>query len=345
MVNLAPDAHREDTFRVLVQVTSAGANPWLAVEVCGQGSTWANPTNLPGNVEVVWVEANPWLSRKPQFVILNALMRLFHESFWWPLIRINLRKVWPFGAILWVFNSAFRRRKGNVSLPKLSFLDLTRLRRTQFARSARNPVLARLIYWIYQKAPREFEKSGSRRIRVQFPNSYFLAPARGLLALESVVKIHDFDYLVRTVSTSYLDLDKMVRFICELPKKRVCAGPILELAGFSFVGGSLQILSRDVVEQVLQFSRALRLDVYDDVGLGRLLREKNLADFYHVDEVALREHLATKGDIPDLGLPELSNSWAYRCKVQRVTGEARPVIDLMERLHKEIVSKRVSAHD
>ena len=345
MVSEAPEAHRGDTFRVLVQVSSAGANPWLDIEVFGQGRTWANPANLPGNVEVVWVEADPWLSRKPQFAILNALMRLFHESFWWPLIRINLRKVWPFGAFLWIFNSAFRRRKGNMILPKLSFLDFTELRRTRFARSTRNPVLARLIYWIYQKAPRELKKSGSRRIRVQFPNSYFLAPARGLLALESVVKIHEFDYLVRTVSTSYLDLDKMVRFICELPQRRVCAGPILELAGFPFVGGSLQILSRDVVEQVLQYSRALRLDVYDDVGLGRLLRENNLADFYHVDEVALRQHLATKGDISDLGLPGLSNSWAYRCKVQRVTVEAQPVIDLMERLHEEIVSRRVSADD
>ena len=344
MVSKALDSHRSDTFRVLVQVSSAGANPWLDAEVCGQESTWANPTILPGNVEVVWVEADPWLSRKPQFVILNALMRFFHESFWWPLIRINLRKVWPFGSILWVFNSAFRRRKGNVSLPKLSFLDLTKLRRMRFARSTRNPLLARLIFWIYQKAPREFEKSGSRRIRVQFPNSYFLAPARGLLALESVIKSHEFDYLVRTVSTSYLDIDKMVRFICELPQRRVCAGPILELAGFPFVGGSLQILSRDVVEQVLRFSHELRLDVYDDVGLGRLLRENNLADFHHVDEVALREHLATNGDMPDLGAPGLSSSWAYRCKVQRVTVEARPVIDLMERLHKEIVSRRVSAN-
>ena len=316
---------------ILVQVTSAGENPWLEIEELGQRSTWASSSNIPANVRVLWVEGDPSLSRRMKFVIANWVMGLYHRSFWWPLLRINLRKIWPFGLLVWGLNAVFRRRRNPIVLPKIELLDLTLLRRSHFERSTKEPKVATLIRRNLKRAGSPTRALESDRMRLGFPNSNYLAPLRGVLALEYVLDSFEFDYLVRTVSTSYLDVGRMSDQIDNLPRTGLYAGPILELAGFAFVGGSLQVLSRDVVEQIVEYSRDLRLDVYDDVGLGRLVKERKIADFTRIDEIALRN--LSEARFEDFDVTTCPDVWAYRCKVERVTGQSEPVVNLMRQLH------------
>jgi hypothetical protein len=309
--------------RVLVVVGSAGVDPWLSIEESGQKKTWASEQLLPEGVEVVWVEGDPIIANHPYARFLNFCMGLMHTTFWWPLIRINPRRFRLLRMIEWCINVVFYRPAGGFQLPSIEAIALQELRADSFANSQKSPMVSRLPLKMAKKALGRWTKLGNKRVRIHFPNNYFLTPARSLLVLDYALKNHEFDYLVRTVSTSYLNLQEMKTQLIDLPRSELYAGPILELAKTKFVGGALQVLSRDVVEAVVASFDRLRTDVYDDVALARLIGDGGIAHPSEIRETALRFSDEPFGE----------GNWAFRCKTERVTSQSTTVIERMHWLH------------
>lgn len=85
----------------------------------------------------------------------------------------------------------------------------------------------------------------------------------------------DFTHVYFTTASSYVRVSRLVEVVNSLPATRVYAGTrhVDSISGQTFASGANRILSRDVVELVVDQRRRYRNDVMEDVGLGRLISE------------------------------------------------------------------------
>jgi hypothetical protein len=316
--------------KILVQITSAGVDPWRDIEESGQMKTFATP-DASNFLEYLWVEGNAVTARTLPTLIFNFIYKLYHESLWWPLVRINTRKIPGVGRLYWLVNSLFRPSNRWVP-PKIHLLDITGQRRESLSRVRRNFFINRLALRLLTWRRGEGIWIGKRRYRLEFPNSYFLTPIRVMVTLDFLLKEFDFDYLVRTTSTSYINKDALIQLLRESPRSRFYGGEFMELAGYRFASGAFSILSRDVVAKLVSLRRFLRLDVYDDVAIGKLIADNDLADLHTAISVDVRSSKDWESSIPH----EWSAAPAFRCKTERVTSESKSVVTVMEQIHSQL---------
>lgn len=316
--------------KVLVQITSAGVNPWREIEESGQMQTFATP-DAGSSLEYLWVEGNAANAKKIGASIFNFAYKLCHESLWWPLVRINTRKLPGVGLGYWFLNSLFRRSSPWVP-PKIHLLDVSARRLASVARVGRNLLINRLALKVMCWRQGVGKWVGERRYRTDFPNSYFLTPIRVMMTLEFLRREFDFDYLVRTTSTSYINRDALVQLLANSPRTRFYGGEFMELGGYRFASGAFSIMSRDVVEDVVSLRRSVRLDVYDDVAIGKLIADYGLADMYPAVSVDVRSCNDWESSIPS----EWKAAPAFRCKTERVTSESKSVITVMHQIHAQL---------
>lgn len=316
--------------KILVQITSAGVDPWRDIEESGQMKTFAAPD--AGNfLEYLWVEGYAVTARTFPALIFNFIYKLYHEALWWPLVRINTRKIPGVGRLYWFINSLLRPSNRWVP-PKVHLLDITRQRRASLSRVRRNFILNRLALRLLTFRRGEGTWIGKRRYRLQFPNSYFLAPIRVMATLDFLLKKFDFDYLVRTTSTSYINKDVLIALLRKSSRSRFYGGEFMELAGYRFASGAFSILSKDVVAKLVSLRRFFRLDVYDDVAIGKLIADYDLADFHPAVSVDVRSSKDWETSMPH----EWRAAPAFRCKTERVTSESKSVVRVMEQIHAQL---------
>ncbi|MDB4607083.1 hypothetical protein OAH31_01115, partial [Pontimonas sp.] len=95
----------------------------------------------------------------------------------------------------------------------------------------------------------------------------------------------------------------------------------MEFGRRSFLSGAALLLSRDVVEKVVEHEMAFPLGVYEDVGLSLLIESRDFADFYAFPRVLVSE----PADAEAAGLLS-KNVSVIRCKAGPRTATAEPVI-------------------
>ncbi len=124
----------------------------------------------------------------------------------------------------------------------------------------------------------------------------------------NLVKDFDFDYIVRTNSSSYLDKELFYEFLSNKPKNNFYGGIIGNHNGIPFASGALFVMSRDIFNLVIENSDMIDRSLIDDVSIGHLLQKFNVypngAEF-------------TRYDIPDHGNltnPNSINFFHYRLK-------------------------------
>jgi hypothetical protein len=106
----------------------------------------------------------------------------------------------------------------------------------------------------------------------------------GYKTLDSFEYIYDnfeFDYIFRTNSSSYVNIDKMLKFLEDKNREKFyCARVNTEVkSGIIFGSGSGYFLSKDVVKLVLEISDKWNHNLIDDVALGKLLLESDIKIF------------------------------------------------------------------
>ena len=105
------------------------------------------------------------------------------------------------------------------------------------------------------------------RIDVQIPDIYGNIGAKTVGALRHVLQAHQFDFLFRTNTSSYVFLPLLQRFVQSAPDQACYAGFLGQTPQMTFVGGAGILLSRDMVAFAAQ-DPAWDWDLMDDLALA-----------------------------------------------------------------------------
>ena len=274
---------------VLVMAGSAGINPWLEIERSGQERLVRENARI--------IKSHIWISANPNFV--HGAMHHF-------LIGLGKLRIhnYPGRGVVFRF-----LRKLLVTLLKWF---PTRLAVRAVFLNPDSKQLGTLV---------------GHRVEMDLPASTFLSGYRTLRGFEWALHYSNFDYLVRITSTCLINEPALMRFVETLPKNRVYAGQEMDSFGSNlFMSGASIILSRDVVADVIAHQHKYRFDMYDDVALGRLISEFDLADWIPMD----RLDLATVRSAELVAFDELVCAPIIRCKAENVTTSPEPVLKIFE---------------
>ena len=139
------------------------------------------------------------------------------------------------------------------------------------------------VYWIHGDAPGagralvETVDTENRRIDVALPENFSNLLEKSLRALQWALDSQEFDFVVRSNSSSFWNEAELVKLIATLPRSGLYAGPIGTWSSpggaWDYIGGSALFMSRDVAEVASRADVSLYRNLPDDVALGHWMRE------------------------------------------------------------------------
>ena len=174
--------------------------------------------------------------------------------------------------------------------------------------------------------------SNHESLVLRMPDLDFLMNFKSFAIITGTLKF-DYDFVVITTTSSYLNLELLKKEISRLPKKNVVAGRILEQNGVKFASGSFRVFSRDVVEKMLIDKKHYSKWRADDLAYGFLLNRKDP----HIKYLSLPSIDADTVDkINSLSQVDLESVVHFRLKSG--THEKRNDIELMHLLHRRLES-------
>ena len=132
----------------------------------------------------------------------------------------------------------------------------------------RSRFVARVGRW---SAGRRVSSEGDR-IQTRVPESYDNTNAKTRAALRHVASTMDFDYLLRTNTSSYVHRPLLLEQLDALPREGYYGGSLVRLDEPAYVSGTGILMSRDMVE-LAATGDPWDYDVIDDVAVGRVMRE------------------------------------------------------------------------
>jgi hypothetical protein len=108
---------------------------------------------------------------------------------------------------------------------------------------------------------------------VYFPidESYYTMGKKLLLAFEWCLQNKSFDYIARVNSSCYVDKSRLLEHVQTLEEKNIFNGIEVEDSPKWLWGGGQYILSKDVVEKIVNNKRHWNHDVMEDQGLSRIV--------------------------------------------------------------------------
>lgn len=181
---------------------------------------------------------------------------------------------------------------------------------------------------IEQKLPGSDEKA----FRLDMPDLDLLMNFKSYALITGSLQ-YDYDFLVCTTTSSYLNLDNLKNAIKKLPRNGLVAGRILEQGSSKFASGSFRIFSRDVVVEFLNQRSKFSTWRPEDQAFGFLVQESGI-DVQYVELSSI--------DVPSLDLLEeipnglLSETIHFRLKSG--TLGKRDDISIMHALHHRLNS-------
>lgn len=163
---------------------------------------------------------------------------------------------------------------------------------------------------------------------IQMPDSLLLQGVKNITAFRASLD-EDFDYLVTTISSSYLNIAAIWGFLAEQPTSNFLGGRIECSGKMRYQQGSFRVYSRDVVEYICQNSKRYKHWQIEDVAMGNLirLRYENLTSMSSVSVSSIEE--ATK-----LTQDQFSSTMCYRCK--SIDGVKRNDSEIMHYIHQRL---------
>jgi len=84
----------------------------------------------------------------------------------------------------------------------------------------------------------------------------------------------DFHYIFRTNLSSFINIEKFIKWTATIKDKNVYKGFIGYLNGIKFASGAGYLLSRDIIQYIIDNEHLLNKDLPDDVAIGKLLMIK-----------------------------------------------------------------------
>lgn len=143
----------------------------------------------------------------------------------------------------------------------------------------------------------------------------------------------DYDFLVLTTSSSYLNLVELKKKINELPQKKVVAGRILNQGSIKFASGSFRVFSRDVVEDYLIHRKQFSNWRPEDQAFGYLAYKVGM-DLNYIDISSI--DIDSLDSLKKITNADLLNVVHFRLKSG--TLDNRSDISIMLELHQRLIS-------
>ena len=105
---------------------------------------------------------------------------------------------------------------------------------------------------------------------------------RTVSALDWCIQNKDFDFILRMNSSSYINIENLRKFINNMNSEYIYAGREMLFHNDKFVSGAGIILNRKSVNLILENKNLLENNLFDDVAIGKLFKDKNI-DIYPGD--------------------------------------------------------------
>uniref|UniRef100_A0A6C0I2T0 Glycosyltransferase n=1 Tax=viral metagenome TaxID=1070528 RepID=A0A6C0I2T0_9ZZZZ len=132
-------------------------------------------------------------------------------------------------------------------------------------------------------------------IYVKGKEEYLQITHKTIRAFEYALKNVEFDYAIRTNISTVINIPELQKYCSTLPKHHVyTSGCMLtldalnepfgivdtSLFGTVYASGTSIILSKDLVQRLVQFQRFIRYDVIDDVAIGHFISKYASNSYY-----------------------------------------------------------------
>lgn len=141
----------------------------------------------------------------------------------------------------------------------------------------------------------------------------------GYKTIDSLEYIYDnleFDYIYRTNSSSYVNINNMVNFLKEKPLNNFyCAKVNIEVNGIKFGSGSGYFISKDIVKFIIENKNKWNHNLMDDVSLGNLLLNNGfkLTPSIRLDIDSIIDNKPYYNN-KQVDISNLNNNFHFRCK-------------------------------
>lgn len=162
------------------------------------------------------------------------------------------------------------------------------------------------------------------RIETSTPETYLMTNAKTVAAFRHILDTEDFDYILRTNTSSYVNLPLLQRFVQSLPNTGYYGGTLWEKNGMTYVTGTSILLSREMVEHAA-YDKEWDFDLIDDLALGRSMERAGVSP-----RPIPRVDACTAEALQSLTFAAVSSTFIIRC---RGAGDRGHDIAAMSRVH------------
>lgn len=314
------------TPKIAVIIISTGTEPFLDMEAA-QKETWIS--HFP-KIQTVWFEANSAEGARLTTRILGKILGWMQtKSYSMPK---EIPGSYPVVSLFMSMRFLIGRKRGKQRSTKKSL----RLGWVPFAEWAyqNGNLISRLFSTVIEKVWTGDIRFDGERARCNFPTHWFMLAPLYLLKYRFALRELEADYFLFTTATCYVNGDRLQEDLAPMPRSGFYGGNVMTMSGHPFVAGNSLILSPDVISRVLQHSRHYRLDIPDDVALGRLCHDFDIARPVHFPT----ETLPFGARVPTDLSPGFESRHLVRCKTEMVSRDSASVRKLMLDVHGYSVS-------
>lgn len=151
------------------------------------------------------------------------------------------------------------------------------------------------------------------RLITPTPEGWAFIGEKTLQAFKYLLENHDFDFIFRTNTSSYVDAARLLQRLHDMPKSGVYAGFVgTALGKLKFASGAGILLSRDVVKRICDHASEWKHGLIDDVALADLISR---FDSPKVELIPLeRLTLPSLAVAKEADADQITNSYHVRCK-------------------------------
>jgi hypothetical protein len=186
-----------------------------------------------------------------------------------------------------------------------------------------------LLAWVPGTQESNLLHLNHRAIHVRFPDAYLTVRWKVKGIFKFVLQNYDFDYILITTSSSYIRPRKLLEVLQDSSRTQFLGGA-KAYAGATFVAGNNRILSRDLVEYLVQHPASYMPHIIEDVSMSKSLTRTGV-------QISFQPHL----DISSLSAldlmtdDELAINYHFRLKSGPLS--QRNDVAIMNALHQRFI--------
>ncbi|MFM1951232.1 MAG: hypothetical protein RJA33_26 [Actinomycetota bacterium] len=172
---------------------------------------------------------------------------------------------------------------------------------------------------------------------IQMPDSLILQGVKNMSVFRESLNV-EYDFLVTTITSTYLNTQKLSDFLSTVRAKDFAGGRIEKSGSLVYQQGSFRVYSRDVVEKIVCNSKLYKHWKIEDIAMGCLVETLGL-DLVHIPNTTLSSvSEALASDFEDL-----NNAISIRCKSQ--SDGVRFDQDVMFQIQKRLYERNIPPRD